>query len=222
MQVYDLKGEKRTEVGKKAAKAVRASEKVPCELYGEGENVNFCVLEKDLTKLLYTPMVHTVKLDIDGMVCDAMIQELQFHPVTDRVLHIDFLKIHPEKPVAIEVPVKLKGFAEGVKAGGRLVQMIRKLKVRALLADLPGDLEIDVTNLGLGKSIKVKDLSFDKFEVVNGKEVVVAQVKVTRATKTDDTAAAPAATAAAPADAAATAAAPAAAKDEKSEKSGKK
>jgi large subunit ribosomal protein L25 len=103
--------------------------------------------------------------------------------VTDRILHIDFYHIFAEKPVIIEVPVKLKGFAEGVQAGGKLVQVIRKLKVKALPANLPGEVELDVTSLGLGKSIKVKELSFDNFEVVNAKEVVIAQVKVTRASK---------------------------------------
>lgn len=120
---------------------------------------------------------------IDGNAYEAVMREIQFHPVTDRILHIDFYHIFAEKPVIIEVPVKLKGFAEGVQAGGKLVQVIRKLKVKALPANLPGEVELDVTSLGLGKSIKVKELSFDNFEVVNAKEVVIAQVKVTRASK---------------------------------------
>ena len=103
--------------------------------------------------------------------------------MTDRVLHIDFFQISADKPVIMEIPVKLRGFAEGVQAGGKLVQVIRKLKVKSLPADLPGELDVDVTSLGLGKSIKVKELSFDKFEIVNAKEVVVAQVKMTRAAK---------------------------------------
>lgn len=183
MQVFELKGEKRNDLGKKATKAVRVDAKVPCVLYGGGENVHFSVVEKDLSKLLYTPVVYTIKLDINGTSYNAVMRDIQFHPVTDRVLHIDFFQIFADKPVIMEIPVKLRGFAEGVQAGGKLVQVIRKLKVKALPADLPGELDVDVTSLGLGKSIKVKELSFDKFEIVNAKEVVVAQVKMTRAAK---------------------------------------
>ena len=181
MQVFELKGELRTDLGKKATKVLREEKKVPCVLYGGKENIHFSVVEKDLSKLVYTPFVYIVKIMIDGNAYEAVMREIQFHPVTDRILHIDFYHIFAEKPVIIEVPVKLKGFAEGVQAGGKLVQVIRKLKVKALPANLPGEVELDVTSLGLGKSIKVKELSFDNFEVVNAKEVVIAQVKVTRA-----------------------------------------
>ena len=183
MQVFELKGELRTDLGKKATKVLREEKKVPCVLYGGKENIHFSVVEKDLSKLVYTPFVYIVKIMIDGNAYEAVMREIQFHPVTDRILHIDFYHIFAEKPVIIEVPVKLKGFAEGVQAGGKLVQVIRKLKVKALPSNLPGEVELDVTSLGLGKSIKVKELSFDNFEVVNAKEVVIAQVKVTRASK---------------------------------------
>lgn len=183
MQVFELKGELRTDLGKKATKVLREENKVPCVLYGGKENVHFSVVEKDLSKLVYTPLVYLVKVTVDGNSYDAVMREIQFHPVTDRILHIDFYQISAEKPVIMEVPVKLNGFAEGVQAGGKLVQVVRKLKVKALPANLPGEVELDVTTLGLGKSIKVKELSFDNFEVVNAKEVVIAQVKVTRASK---------------------------------------
>lgn len=183
MQVFELKGEVRNDVGKKASKALRTEKKVPCVLYGGEGNIHFAVVEKDLMKLLYTPVVYIVKLDLDGKSYNAVMREIQFHPVTDRVLHIDFYQIFEGKPVTMEVPVKLQGFAEGVQAGGKLVQVVRKLKVKAVPANLPGEITLDVTNLGLGKSIKVKNLSFDEFEVVNAREVVVAQVKMTRAAK---------------------------------------
>ncbi|WP_298616765.1 50S ribosomal protein L25/general stress protein Ctc [uncultured Odoribacter sp.] len=183
MQVFELKGELRTDLGKKATKVLREENKVPCVLYGGKENVHFSVVEKDLSKLIYTPLVYLVKVTVDGNSYDAVMREIQFHPVTDRILHIDFYQISAEKPVIMEVPVRLNGFAEGVQAGGKLVQVIRKLKVKALPANLPGEVELDVTTLGLGKSIKVKELSFDNFEIVNAKEVVIAQVKVTRASK---------------------------------------
>lgn len=183
MQVFELKAEGRQDLGKKATIALRGESKVPCVLYGGAENVHFSVVEKDLAKLLYTPVVYTIKLDVNGKTYSAVMREIQFHPVTDRVLHIDFYQISEEKPVVIEVPVKLQGFAEGVQAGGKLALVVRKLKVKALVADLPGEVVLDVTNLGLGKSIKVKDLSFDKFQIVNAKDVVIAQIKLTRAAR---------------------------------------
>lgn len=186
MQVFELKGEVRNDLGKKASKTLRTEQKVPCVLYGGEENIHFAVVEKDLMKLLYTPVVYTIKVSLNGKVYNAVMREIQFHPVTDQVLHIDFYQIFEDKPVVMEVPVKLQGFAEGVQAGGKLVLITRKLKVKAVPANLPGEIVLDVTSLGLGKSIKVKELSFDNFEVVNAKEVVVAQIKMTRAAKSAD------------------------------------
>ena len=183
MQIFELKGEVRTDLGKKATNALRAEGKVPCVLYGGSENVHFAVAEKALQKLLYTPVVYIVKLSIGGKEYESVMREIQFHPVSDRVLHIDFYQISEEKPVVMEVPVKLQGFAEGVHAGGKLSLVVRKLRVKALPSSLPGEIVLDVTSLGLGKSIKVKDLSFENFEIVNAKEVVIAQIKLTRAAR---------------------------------------
>ncbi len=183
MQVFELKGELRNDLGKKATKVLRVEKRIPCVLYGGKENVHFSVVEKDLSKLLYTPNVYIVHIDIAGNIYNAVLREVQFHPVTDRVLHIDFYQIFEDKPVVMEVPVKLKGFAEGVQAGGKLVLIMRKLKVKTVPANMPGELELDVTSLGLGKSIKVKDLDFQDFEIVNAKDVVIAQVKLTRAAR---------------------------------------
>ena len=183
MQVFELQGELRTDLGKKATNLLRAEGKVPCVLYGGKENVHFSVVEKDLQKLLYTPVVYIVKVNVAGQSYEAVRREIQFHPVSDRVLHMDFYQISEDKRVVMEVPVKLQGFAEGVQAGGKLSLVVRKLKVKAIPANLPGEIVLDVTNLGLGKSIKVKDLSFENFEIVNAKEVVVAQIKLTRAAR---------------------------------------
>ena len=184
MQVFELQGELRTDLGKKATNLLRAEGKVPCVLYGGKENVHFSVVEKDLQKLLYTPVVYIVKVKYrqDGAT-KLLCVKSEFHPVSDRVLHMDFYQISEDKPVVMEVPVKLQGFAEGVQAGGKLSLVVRKLKVKAIPANLPGEIVLDVTNLGLGKSIKVKDLSFENFEIVNAKEVVVAQIKLTRAAR---------------------------------------
>ena len=170
MQVFELQGELRTDLGKKATNLLRAEGKVPCVLYGGKENVHFSVVEKDLQKLLYTPVVYIVKVNVAGQSYEAVMREIQFHPVSDRVLHMDFYQISEDKPVIMEVPVKLQGFAEGVQAGGKLSLVVRKLKVKAIPANLPGEIVLDVTNLGLGKSI-------------NAKEVVVAQIKLTRAAR---------------------------------------
>ena len=174
MQVFELQGELRTDLGKKATNLLRAEGKVPCVLYGGKENVHFSVVEKDLQKLLYTPVVYIVKVNVAGQSYEAVMREIQFHPVSDRVLHMDFYQISEDKPVVMEVPVQ---------AGGKLSLVVRKLKVKAIPANLPGEIVLDVTNLGLGKSIKVKDLSFENFEIVNAKEVVVAQIKLTRAAR---------------------------------------
>lgn len=183
MQVFNLKGEQRQDLGKKATKALRVDAKVPCVLYGGGENVHFSATESDLRKLLYTPNVYLVKLDIDGKELDAIMLDIQFHPVTDKALHIDFYQIFEDKPVVLEVPVRTEGFAIGVQAGGKLNITTRKLKVKALPKDMPDELVINVEKLDLGKSIKVKDLDIEGVEIVNAKSVVVAQVKLTRAAR---------------------------------------
>ena len=161
MEIFELAGSVRTDLGKKANKALRANGEVPCVIYGAGENVNFYVTEKDLMKLLYTPKVYLVNITINGKSYKTAMREIQFHPVSDKVLHIDFYQVSEEKPVVMEVPVKLTGFAAGVKLGGKLIQVMRKLKVRAIPANLPDELVVDVTPLELGKSMKVKELGFE-------------------------------------------------------------
>ena len=183
MKTFELKGTVRADLGKKATKATRVAEAVPCVLYGVGENTHFSATASDLRKLIYSPEVFVVALDIEGKKCNAIMKALQFHPVTDKVLHIDFLQVTNEKPVTIELPVKLTGLAEGVKAGGKLALEMRKLKVKALYTDLPENITIDVTSLGLGKTIQVAAVKVDKLEILNAKNAVVAQVKLTRAAR---------------------------------------
>lgn len=183
MKTFELKGTVRADLGKKAAKAIRVDESVPCVLYGSGENVHFTATSGDLRKLIYSPEVFIVELNIEGKKCNAIMKALQFHPVTDKVLHIDFLEVTADKLVAIEIPVKLTGLAEGVKAGGKLALEMRKLKVKGLYTDIPEAVVLDVTNLGLGKTIQVGAISVDKLEILNAKNAVVAQVKLTRAAR---------------------------------------
>lgn len=183
MKTFELNGTVRTDLGKKATKADRVAENVPCVLYGVTDNVHFTATKSDLRKLIYTPEVFIVDLTIDGNKSKAIMKALQFHPVTDNVLHIDFYQITETKPVVVEIPVKLEGLAEGVKAGGKLALEMRKLKVKGLYPQIPENIVIDVTELGLGKSIQVAKVTAANLEILNAKNAVVAQVKLTRAAR---------------------------------------
>ena len=188
MKQISINGTARTELGKKAAKAIRNSGNVPCVLYGEKKDANgqpeaihFSVSEKEINKLIYTPHIYLVDINIDGEDHKGILKEIQFHPVKDNVLHVDFLEVHAEKPIVMGVPIAPQGLAEGVRAGGRLITMVRKLNVKALYSAIPEKLNIDVTALQLGKSIKVGDLHFENLELVTPKEVIVCTVKMPRA-----------------------------------------
>lgn len=188
MKQISINGTARTELGKKAAKAIRNSGNVPCVLYGEKKDANgqpeaihFTASEKEINKLIYTPHIYLVDINIDGEDHKGILKEVQFHPVKDNVLHVDFLEVHAEKPIVMGVPIAPQGLAEGVRAGGRLITMVRKLNVKALYSAIPEKLNIDVTALQLGKSIKVGDLHFENLELVTPKEVIVCTVKMTRA-----------------------------------------
>jgi len=183
MKTFELKGAVRADLGKKASKAERVSENVPCVLYGGAANVHFTSTASDLRKLIYSPEVFVVDLEVDGKKCNAIMKALQFHPVTDKVLHIDFLEVTEKKPVIVEIPVKLEGLAEGVKAGGKLALEMRKLKVKGLYTQIPECIVLDVTALGLGKSIQVEAVSVENLEILNAKNAVVCQVKLTRAAR---------------------------------------
>ena len=187
MKEINVKGTARAAFGKKAAREIRKANAVPCNLYGEAKDENgapvalpFTVTNDELRNLIYSPDIYAVNLNIDGKECKAILKEIQFHPVKDNVLHVDFYEITDTKPIVMEVPIKLNGLAEGVKAGGRLAASVRKLKVKAVYTNIPERLNIDVTRLGLGKTIKVGELHFEGLELVTSKEVVVCQVKMTR------------------------------------------
>ena len=188
MKSISISGSSRTEVGKRATNALRNAGLVPCCIYGveKDENgtpltITFSVPVEGLRKLVYTPDIHVVDLTIDGKTVKAVMKDIQFHPVKDTILHVDFYQVTEEKPIVMAVPVKLEGLADGVRAGGKLVQVQRYLKVKALYTAIPEILTVDVTSLGLGKSIKVGDLSYEGLELVSVKESLVASVKTTRA-----------------------------------------
>ena len=190
MKSIEIKGSLRTEIGKKSTHSLRKNNGVPCVLYGMQKDENgkpvathFTVTVDGLRKLVYTPHIYVVDLNIDGKVVNAIMKDIQFHPVTDAILHVDFYQINEENPIVMEVPVQLEGLAEGVKAGGKLALQMRKLKVKALYNVIPERLNIDVTSLALGKTIKVGELSFEGLELLNAKEAVVCAVKLTRAAR---------------------------------------
>ncbi len=187
MLEINLSGKKREVIGKKASKAARAEGMIPCNLYGEkkGENgpeaLSFVIPFAELRKAIYTPHVYVINLDIEGEKHIAIMKEIQFHPVTDAVLHVDFYEITPEKPITVGIPVNLVGHAAGVRAGGRLSLSIRQIKVTAPFANIPEKLDVDVTALEIGKTIKVGSLHYDGLELATPAEVIVCSVKMTRA-----------------------------------------
>ncbi|HBT84977.1 MAG TPA: 50S ribosomal protein L25 [Porphyromonadaceae bacterium] len=192
MKTFELKGEIRKDFGKKAARSYRSEGLIPCVVYGGhgAENVDFVIKQGDVRNLIYTPEVFLVNLDLGEKKMQAILKEVQFHPVKEQILHIDFLHVFEDKPVVIEIPVRLKGLAAGVKAGGKLSLDLRKLKVKGLAANLPEELVINVEKLVLGKSIQVGDLKFEGLELLNAKNAVVCRVQLTRAARGDAAAAA--------------------------------
>ena len=182
MQHFELKGQIR-EVGNKAVvKAFRKQGVVPCNLYGLGmENILFTVDEKELKALTNTPKSYIVDLVLDnGKTYNAVLHELQFHPVSDRCLHVDFLAVNEEKPIAIKVPVIITGHSVGVQQGGKFTQNSRFIRISALMKDLPDDVTVDISSLALDKKIKAGDLKFDKISVISDKDTIICGVKSTR------------------------------------------
>ena len=190
MKEISVSGKKRTETGKKASKLLRKEGLIPCNLQGEAKGENglpeafaFVAPFNELRKAVYTPHIYVVNLNIDGVERKAVLKELQFHPTTDALLHVDFYELNETKPITIGIPVRLNGLAQGVRDGGRINLSIRKINVRAPYKNIPEVLDIDVTNLQLGKSIKVAELSFEGLEIATPAEVVVCSVKATRASR---------------------------------------
>ncbi len=183
MKTFQLSGSARQDFGKKASKAVRKEDLIPAVMYGGEKHLSLSVSQEGVRKLIYTPEVFIIDLEIDGKVHKAILKDLQFHPVTDEIIHIDFLEVNDQKPIVMEVPVELVGHAEGVRAGGKLILTMRKVKVKALYTAMPEKLKVDVSNVGLGKSIQIGDLHFEGLELMNAKNNVVCSVKLTRAAR---------------------------------------
>ncbi len=216
MKTIEIKGSFRTELGKKNSKEIRKSGNVPCVIYGKEKNIHFYAHENTFKNLVYTPSAHLVKLSIEDKVYNAVLKDMQFHPVKDNILHADFVEILDNRPVVINIPVKVSGDSAGVLAGGKLSIKRRSLKVKGLANDLPEVLPIDITNLKIHEGIKVGELSYDKIELLDPKKSMVLTIATSRvAQKTDEEVLAETAAAEAAATAAVAAASPEAPATEK-------
>lgn len=180
MKSISIQGTKRESVGKKATKALRDAELVPCVVYGGTETLNFSAEEKSFKGLVYTPEAHTVTIELDGNTIPAVLQDIQFHPLTDKILHADFYQLSEDKPVVMEVPVRLTGRSKGVVAGGAMRQSFRKLKLKALPANLPDEIVVDVTPLKIGSKLYVGDIKTNNFTFMHPDNAVVVAVRMSR------------------------------------------
>ena len=180
MKSVSISAEKRVDLGKKSAKALRSAGKVPCVIYGGESNQHFSATEIAFNNLVYTPNVYAVAIDIEGTIVNALIKEIQFHPVTDRVIHVDFIELIPGKVVNTNIPVITTGNAIGVMNGGKLSKTLRKLSVRAIPENLPDAITIDISPLKIGDKVYVRDLDVEKYDVLTSKNAVIVAVKTAR------------------------------------------
>lgn len=183
MQKIELSGTLRAASGKTEISTLKKEGRIPCVIYGGGENVHFSICAKEVKSIIYTPNSYIIHLNIDGKQEIVVMREVQFHPVYEQILHIDFYRITPGKPVTIDVPVKLVGNSEGVKQGGKLVLMKRKIRVSGLEENLPDFIEIDTTPMALGSSYFVGDIKSDKFTILTPATASLCAVNMTRAAR---------------------------------------
>ncbi len=180
MKTVSISGSPRENVGKKDAKMNRRLGKVPCVLYGGKEQIHFTADEKSFKNVIFTPHVYIIKINIDGKEFEAILQDVQYHPVSDKILHVDFLEVMEGKPVVISVPATLEGSSIGILQGGRLIYKLRKLKIKALVEHLPDDIIIDISKLKIGDSIRVDDVKRDNIELLDPPASIIVGVRVTR------------------------------------------
>jgi len=184
MKTISLIGHERPVVGSRNAKDLRNEGKVPCVIYGGKTNVHFWAYVQDFGPIVYTPETYRVQINVGGTVYDTVIKELQFHPVSERMDHIDFVELKTDSPVIVNLPVQLTGTAEGVRKGGKMITNLKRMKVRGMLNDIPSSVLVPVDALDLGKSIRVREVSVDKLDILNDPSLPVATVGVPRGLKT--------------------------------------
>ena len=183
MKSIAISGSPRENVGKRGAKELRYEGKVPAVLYGGKEQVHFAIDAPALKELVYTAEVNFAEINVEGKKFNAILQDIQFHPLTEKIVHIDFLQLFDDKQVTMDIPVKLTGTSPGVKEGGKLVQKLRKLKVKAFPKDMPQYVEVSLDTLIVGKSVRVRDLEAKGYAITNVKEDTVVSVIMSRALK---------------------------------------
>ncbi len=184
MKRVSLSGSLRENVGKKDAKGLRKQGKVPCVLYGGKDQLHVAIEEKDLKKLVYTPDVYQIDLDVNGDKRSVIVQEMQFHPITDEILHADFLQLFDDKLVNVKLPVRISGNSPGILAGGKMSQNFRRLTVRGLPNAMPEDITIDISGLNIGDSVRVRDIELDGLTLMDAAPAVVVAVKMARGANT--------------------------------------
>lgn len=180
MKTVALTGELRTDLGSKHSRAMRNEGKVPCVLYGGGDHIHFYVYSPDFKALVYTPNTYKVQLTIEGKKYMAILHDMQFHPVNEAILHADFLAVDDKKPVTVSIPVMVEGNSPGVRAGGKLIQKIQRLKVKGLIKNIPDAVMVNISELDLGQSTKVKDINLPNIEILDNKDNAIVSVKMTR------------------------------------------
>ncbi|WP_129718144.1 50S ribosomal protein L25/general stress protein Ctc [Pedobacter sp. SYP-B3415] len=183
MKTIAISGSPRENVGKRDAKELRYEGKVPAVLYGGKEQQHFAVVTTDLKDAIYTPDANFVEIDLNGTKAKAIIKELQFHPLTDQLLHVDFLQLFDDKQINMEIPVKLTGTSPGVKMGGKMIQKLRKLRVKALPKDMPQNVEVDISSMEVGHLIRVRDIKTESYVITNTPEDTIVSVGMSRALK---------------------------------------
>ncbi|MBV8389962.1 MAG: 50S ribosomal protein L25/general stress protein Ctc [Mucilaginibacter sp.] len=181
MKSFAISGSTRENVGKRDAKELRYQGLIPAVLYGGKTQTHFAVSVAELKPVIYTPVVHFIDITVGNVKSTAIIQDIQFHPLTEQILHVDFLELDEKKPIAIEIPIKLTGTSPGVKMGGKLVQKLRKLRIKALPKDHLDTIDVSIEGLEVGKSVRVGDLKFGKLTITNAKEDTIVSVTTSRA-----------------------------------------
>ncbi|MCY7409193.1 MAG: 50S ribosomal protein L25/general stress protein Ctc [Chitinophagales bacterium] len=213
MKSITIEGNVRSNVGKKETNTLRKQGNVPCSIYGGKENVNFYSAVNAFKELVYTPEFYTATIKVDGNDYNCVMQDIQFHPISDEILHIDFRELHPDKKIILEIPVSLEGVAPGTKEGGRVNQRMKKVKVRLLPKDLVEHITVNIGHLTLGKAVRISEMKVDGIEFLNAPHIPIVNVMVPRVVKEETSVAAAATTeTAAPVEGAASGAAPAAEK----------
>lgn len=186
MKTLEIIGFKRANLGKSESKKLREEGNVPCVIYGGEEQVHFYAPMILFRPLVYSPEIFFVELNIEGKIYNCILQDIQFHPVSEMILHVDFMELHDKKPIKMQVPVKFFGDSPGIRAGGKLMVNTRTLLVRALPKDMPDSIDLDISEISLGQTIKVKEVEIDNFEILNSPQVSIASVSIPRAAKLEE------------------------------------